>query len=63
MAVAVAVAMLVASCVATCVALLLPWSLRRLGKDPAFSLAPIATVIQDLLTVSIYFLSAVAIAT
>ena len=62
-AVAVAVAMLVASCVATCVALLLPWSLRRLGKDPAFGSGPIATVIQDLLTVSIYFLSAVAIAT
>lgn len=59
---AVAVAMLVASSVATGVALLLPWALQRLGKDPAFGSGPIATVVQDLLTVTIYFLSAAAIA-
>ena len=62
-AAAVAVAMFAASSIATCVAMLLPWTLHRLGKDPAFGSGPIATVIQDLMTVSIYFLTAVAIAT
>lgn len=62
-AASVAVSMFAASVIATCVALLLPWMLHRLGKDPAFGSGPIATVIQDLLTVSVYFLTAVAIAT
>ena len=57
----VALAMFAASSIATCVAMLLPWTLHRLGMDPAFGSGPIATVIQDLLTVSIYFLTAVAI--
>ena len=61
-ATSVAVAMFAASAIATCVALLLPWTLHRLGKDPAFGSGPIATVIQDLLTVSVYLLTAVAIA-
>ncbi|MGH3457329.1 magnesium transporter [Aeromicrobium sp.] len=61
-AAAVAVAMFAASSIATCVAMALPWTLHRLGKDPAFGSGPIATVIQDLLTVSIYFLTALAIA-
>jgi len=61
-AAAVGVAMFAASSIATCVAMLLPWTLHRLGKDPAFGSGPIATVIQDLMTVSIYFLTAVAIA-
>ena len=62
-AAAVALAMFAASSIATCVAMLLPWALHRLGRDPAFGSGPIATVIQDLLTVSIYFLTAVTIAT
>ncbi len=61
-AAAVSVAMFAASAIATCVAMLLPWTLHRFGKDPAFGSGPVATVIQDLLTVSIYFLTAVAIA-
>jgi len=61
-AAAVALAMLAASSIATCIAMFLPWILHRLGKDPAFGSGPIATVIQDLMTVSIYFLTAVAIA-
>lgn len=61
-AVAVGVAMVAASSIATCIAMLLPWSFHRLGRDPAFGSGPIATVIQDLMTVSIYFLTAVAIA-
>jgi magnesium transporter len=59
---AVALAMFAASSIATCIAMFLPWVLHRLGKDPAFGSGPIATVIQDLMTVSIYFLTAVAIA-
>jgi magnesium transporter len=62
-AAAVAVAMVLASCIATSVAMLLPWTLRRFGKDPAFGSGPIATVIQDLMTVTVYFLTAAAIAT
>ena len=42
--------------------MLLPWLFDRFGKDPAFGSGPVATVIQDLATVSIYFLTAVAIA-
>ena len=61
-AASVAVAMFSASAIATCVALLLPWALYRLGRDPAFGSGPIATVIQDLLTVSVYFVTALVIA-
>lgn len=57
----VAVAMFAASSIATCVAMLLPWTLHRVGKDPAFGSGPIATVLQDLMTVLIYFVTAVAI--
>jgi magnesium transporter len=41
--------------VATVVALALPWLLQRLGRDPAFGSGPLATVIQDLLSIIIYF--------
>lgn len=60
-AVAVAVATVAASTIATCVAMVLPWVFDRFGKDPAFGSGPIATVIQDLMTVTIYFLAAAAI--
>jgi magnesium transporter len=44
-----------ASCsVATVVALLLPWLLARLNRDPAFGSGPLATVVQDLLSLVIY---------
>jgi magnesium transporter len=29
--------------------------LNRLGKDPAFGSGPLATVVQDLLSIAIYF--------
>jgi magnesium transporter len=60
LAVAVALAVLAASTIATMVALALPWLLNRLGKDPAFGSGPMATVIQDLLSIVIY-LSAVTV--
>ncbi|WP_344253058.1 magnesium transporter [Pseudonocardia hydrocarbonoxydans] len=61
-AAAVAVALFAASSVATLIAMVLPWTLHRLGRDPAFGSGPLATVIQDLLSILIYFLAAAAIA-
>ena len=55
LATAVAIAVLAASSIATIVAMLLPWLLHRLGKDPAFGSGPLATVIQDLLSILVYF--------
>jgi magnesium transporter len=53
---------LLAACsVATLVAVALPWALHRLGGDPAFGSGPLATVIQDLLSIAIYFGIAAAV--
>lgn len=54
-ALAVALAILAASLVATLVAMALPWLFHRLGTDPAFGSGPLATVIQDIITVAVYF--------
>lgn len=53
---AVSVAILAACSVASTVAMALPWVLKSLRQDPAFAAGPLATVIQDLLSVLIYFL-------
>ena len=58
-AVAVALALFAACSLSTLVALVLPWVLQRMGTDPAFGSGPVATVIQDLLSVLIYFTVAV----
>jgi magnesium transporter len=52
---AVGLALLAACSVATIVAMLLPAALTRLNLDPAFGAGPLATVIQDLLSILIYF--------
>jgi magnesium transporter len=39
----------------------LPWLLDAAGLDPAFGSGPLATVIQDLLTILIYFAIATAV--
>jgi len=53
---------LVAACgVATAVAMCLPWLMSRGGRDPAYGSGPLATVIQDLLSLVIYFAIASAI--
>lgn len=57
LAVAVSAAMLAACAIATVVAMGLPWLFDRLGSDPAFGSGPLATVVQDLLSVLIYFLA------
>jgi len=47
---------LVASCsMASLVAMVLPWTFQRLGGDPAFGSGPLATVVQDLLSIAVYF--------
>jgi magnesium transporter len=60
-AVAVALALLAASSIASLIALALPWLFHRFGKDPAFGSGPLATVIQDVLTVAIYLVVATAV--
>jgi len=60
MVAAVALAILAACATASAVALTLPWLFNRLGLDPAFGSGPLATVIQDLLSVVIYLAIATA---
>jgi len=52
---------LAACSTATLTAMSLPWALDRLGLDPAFGSGPLATVIQDLLSILIYFAIASAL--
>lgn len=61
LALAVSVALVAACSVATVVAMSLPWLMDRLGRDPAFGSGPLATVVQDLLSLLIYFAVAVAL--
>ena len=60
-ALAVALSLFAACSVATVVAMALPWLFHRLGRDPAFGSGPVATVIQDLLSIVIYFALATAL--
>ena len=60
MVAAVALAILAACTTASAVALTLPWLFNRFGFDPAFGSGPLATVIQDLLSVVIYLAIATA---
>lgn len=55
LALAVTVALLAAGGVATSIGLILPWLLQRLGTDPAYGSGPLATIIQDVLSILIYF--------
>jgi magnesium transporter len=61
-AVAVAVALFASCSIASVIAMILPWALARAGRDPAFGAGPLATVIQDLLSIVVYFAVATAIA-
>jgi len=55
LAIGVAMALFAASTIASVLGLLLPWLLARVGTDPAFGSGPVATIIQDVLTIAIYF--------
>ena len=60
-AVAVALAMFASCSIATVVAMALPAAFQRLGTDPAFGSGPLATVIQDLLSIAVYLAIVVAV--
>ncbi|MEJ5338633.1 MAG: magnesium transporter [Aquificaceae bacterium] len=57
-ALVVSLAILLASTAAGFVASLLPMFLKRLGSDPAHGSGPLATVLQDIISVFVYFLVA-----
>lgn len=61
-AIAVGVSLTCACATATAIAMALPFGLQRLGADPAFGAGPLATVVQDLLSIAVYLVVAVAIA-
>ncbi len=60
-ALVVSLSLLVSTSLATAVAMALPYLLARFGRDPAFGSGPLATVVQDLLSIVAYFTIAVAI--
>lgn len=55
LATTVTVALAASSLVASSLGLLLPWLLAQLGSDPAYGSGPLATIVQDVLTLAIYF--------
>jgi magnesium transporter len=61
LAFAVSASIVAAGTVATTIGLLLPWTLSRFGLDPAFGSGPVATVIQDVLSLIVYFALVVAV--
>jgi magnesium transporter len=57
LAFAVALAILTAGMTATTTGLLFPWVLSYAGKDPAFGSGPVATIVQDVLSLLMYFMA------
>jgi magnesium transporter len=55
LAATVAAGVLIAGVAATIVGILLPWTFARIGYDPALASGPIATVLQDTLSLATYF--------
>lgn len=53
---AVTLAVVVAGGLATSIGLLFPWILDQFGLDPAYGSGPVATILQDLLSLITYFL-------
>lgn len=51
---AIGLALFLSCTIASVVAMALPYLLSRLGRDPAYGSGPLATVIQDLLTIVCY---------
>ena len=60
-ALVVGLTLLCASTIASVLSAVVPMSLKALGKDPALGSGPLATVIQDILSLLIYFLFAIMI--
>jgi magnesium transporter len=59
--VAVTISLFLACSVATVIAVSLPWAFHGLGIDPAYGSGPLATVVQDMLSIVIYLLISQAI--
>ena len=55
LAAAVSSSIFAACSIAAAIGIALPWLLARRGVDPAYGSGPVATVIQDILTIVIYF--------
>lgn len=55
LALAVSAALAAAGVVASATGMLFPWALGKMGADPAYGSGPLATIIQDVLTLLIYF--------
>jgi magnesium transporter len=51
----VGMAMFASIAIATLIGVAVPRTLERLGRDPAFGSGPLATVVQDLLSLLVYF--------
>jgi magnesium transporter len=54
----VAAGFLIAGVSATIVGIVLPWVFARIGYDPALASGPIATVLQDMLSLATYLAAA-----
>lgn len=61
LALAVALALVASGAVAATIGMFLPWLLHKSGMDPAYGSGPLATIIQDVLSLLIYFAVATAI--
>lgn len=55
LAAAVSISIFVAGSIAAAIGLALPWWFARSGVDPAYGSGPVATVIQDILSILVYF--------
>ena len=56
LAAAVSVSIFAAGAVASAIGIGLPWLFARRGLDPAYGSGPVATVIQDILSIVVYFM-------
>jgi magnesium transporter len=54
-ALGIGISVLAACSTASATAMILPWILNWTGVDPAYGSGPLATVVQDLLSIAIYF--------
>lgn len=52
---AVATSIFAAGSIASAIGLLLPWALAHLSIDPAYGSGPVATIVQDILSILVYF--------
>lgn len=55
LAVCVGISLFAAGTLASAIGLSLPWAMGRIGMDPALGSGPLATIVQDVLTLVVYF--------